>query len=100
MSLKPIRTRADHHRALEEIDHLMGAKRGSPKADRLELLVALAAAYEATHDRIELPEPIQALEAHMNDRGLGQADLARLLGSRSSPSSILNPKPPMSLSGI
>jgi len=92
MSLKPIRTRADHNRALEEIEHLMGARRGSPKADRLEILVALAAAYEATHDRIDLPEPIEALESHMNDRGLGQADLARLLGSRSLASSILNRK--------
>ncbi|HEY4168944.1 MAG TPA: helix-turn-helix domain-containing protein [Reyranella sp.] len=100
MSLKPIRTRADHSRALEEIEKLMGAKRGSPQADRLEILAALVAAYEAAHDPIELPEPIEAIETHMEERGLEQADLARLLGSRSLASAILNRKRPMSLSVI
>jgi HTH-type transcriptional regulator/antitoxin HigA len=100
MLLKPIRSRADHHRALAEIERLMGAKRGSPRADRLEVLAALVAAYEVGHDRIDLPEPIAAIEAHMSDRGLGQADLARLLGSRSLASAILNRKRPMSLSVI
>src|SRR5216684_2280161 len=83
MLLKPIRSRADHDRALAEIERLMGARRGSPRADRLEVLAALVAAYEAIHDPIDLPEPIAAIEAHMSDRGLGQADLARLLGCRS-----------------
>jgi HTH-type transcriptional regulator / antitoxin HigA len=100
MPVKPIRTRADHDRALMEIEHLMGAKRGSPQGDRLEVLAALVAAYEATHDPIVLPEPIEAIEAHMSDRGLSQADLARLLGSRSLASAILNRKRPMSLSVI
>src|SRR3569833_3027683 len=87
MSLKPIRTRADHAPALEEIERLMGAKRGSPQADRLEVLAALVVAYEAAHDPIGLPEPIEAISAHMEERGLDQADLARLLGSRSLASS-------------
>jgi HTH-type transcriptional regulator/antitoxin HigA len=100
MPVKPIRTRADHHRALVEIERLMGARRGSPQADRLEVLAALVAAYEATHDPIDLPEPIEAIGAHMNDHGLGQADLARLLGSRSLASAILNRKRAMSLSVI
>lgn len=78
MTIKPIRTRADHERALAEIERLMGAKKGSPQADRLEVLAAVVAAYEATHEAIGLPEPIEAIEAHMADRGLGQADLARL----------------------
>jgi antitoxin component HigA of HigAB toxin-antitoxin module len=100
MQIKPIRTRAEHDRAVAEIERLMGARRGSPQADRLEVLTALVAAYEAAHDSIGLPEPIEAIEAHMNDRGLGQADLARLLGSRSLASAILHRKRPMSLSVI
>ena len=98
--IKPVRTRADHARALAEIEHLMGAKKGSPQADRLEVLAALVAAYEAAHDPIGLPEPIEAIEAHMADHGLAQADLARLLGSRSLASDILNRKRAMSLSVI
>ncbi|HYR67104.1 MAG TPA: hypothetical protein VEP47_13280 [Reyranella sp.] len=77
MSVKPIRTRAEHGRAIAEIERLMGAKRSSAQADRLEVL-----------------------GAHMSERGLGQADLARLLGSRSLASAILNRKRPMSLSII
>jgi len=100
MIIKPIRTRADHQQALIEIERLMGAKRGSPQADRLEVLAALAAAYEEAHDRIDLPEPIEAIEAHMIERGLSQADLARLLGSRSLASAILNRKRPLSLAVI
>lgn len=100
MPTKPIRTRAEHDRALAEIERLMGAKRGTPKADRLEVLVALVTAYEATRDVIDLPEPIEAIEAHMEERGLIQADLARLVGSRSLASAILSRKRPMSLSVI
>ena len=97
MPIRPIRTRAEHDQTLAEIERLMGAKRGTPRADRLEVLVALVTAYEATRDRIDLPEPI---EAHMEERGLGQADFARLVGSRSLASAILNRKRPMSLSVI
>jgi HTH-type transcriptional regulator/antitoxin HigA len=100
LSLKSIRTRADHSRALEEIERLIGAKRGSPQADRLVILSALVAADEAEHDRVDLPEPIEAIEAHMAERGLGQADLARLLGLRSLASALLNRKRPMSLTVI
>lgn len=100
MPLKPLRTRAEHSRAIEEIERLMGAKRGSPQADRLAVLAALVAAYEAAHDPIALPEPVEAIEAHMVERGLGQVDLARLLGSRSLASAILNRKRPMSLTVI
>ena len=100
MPSKPIRTRAEHDQALAEIERLMGAKRGTPRADRLEVIVALVTAYEAARDRIDLPEPIEAIQAHMEERGLEQADLARLVGSRSLASAILNRKRPMSLSVI
>ena len=100
MLVKPIRTRADHQRALTEIERLMGARRGSAQADRLEVLVALVSMYEATHDAIDLPDPIEAIEAHMSERGLGQVDFARLVGSRSLASAILNRKRAMSLAVI
>jgi HTH-type transcriptional regulator/antitoxin HigA len=100
MLVKPVRTRADHQRALAEIERLIGARRGSAQADRLEVLVALVSMYEATHDAIDLPDPIEAIETHMSERGLGQADFARLVGSRSLASAILNRKRAMSLAVI
>lgn len=100
MTTKPIRTRKEHDRALVEIERLMGAKRGTPRADRLEVLVALVSAYEATYEKIDLPEPIEAIEVHMEEHGLVPADLARLVGSRTLASGILNRRQPMSLSVI
>lgn len=100
MLVKPVRTRADHQRALVEIERLIGARRGSAQADRLEVLVALVSMYEATHDAIDLPDPIEAIETHMSERGLGQVDFARLVGSRSLASAILNRKRAMSLAVI
>jgi hypothetical protein len=45
----PLKTKRDHRRALKEIEGLMGAKRGTPDGDRLDLLVTLVEAFEAKH---------------------------------------------------
>ena len=44
--LKPIRTEADHERAMAEVERLWGAKDGTPEGDRLDVLVTLIEAYE------------------------------------------------------
>lgn len=46
MEITPIRTDADHRRAVEEIDRLWGAAEGTPEGDRLDLLVTWVDAYE------------------------------------------------------
>jgi HTH-type transcriptional regulator/antitoxin HigA len=40
--LKPIRTKADHKDALAEVERLWGARSGTPKGDRLDVLAALS----------------------------------------------------------
>lgn len=100
MDIRPIRSRRDHAKVLEEIERLMGSRKGSPAAERLEVLVALVAAWEERHDPIEAPDPIEAIRAHMTDHGLGQADFARLLGARSLASDILNRRRALSLGAI
>jgi HTH-type transcriptional regulator/antitoxin HigA len=47
MDIKPIKTRRDYRRALNEIEGLMHAKRNTPAGDRLDVLVALVEAWEA-----------------------------------------------------
>ena len=49
MILRPIRNEEDHETALEEIEALWEAESGTPKADRLDVLVMLVEAYEAGH---------------------------------------------------
>ena len=57
--------------------------------DRFDALAALIEAYEAHHWRIDPPDPVAAIRARMQQAGYTQADLARLLGSRSRASEIL-----------
>jgi hypothetical protein len=57
MDFAPIRTKRDYRRVLKEIEGLiMGAKRGTPEGDRLEVLVALVEAWEAKHCSIDLSD--------------------------------------------
>ena len=57
MSIMPIKSEADYDAALSVIDSLMGATPGTPEGDRLEVLVTLVEAYEASHWPLEAPDP-------------------------------------------
>jgi len=49
MMIKPIRTRADHRKALKEIEGLMSARPRTPRGERLDVLVTLVEAWERKH---------------------------------------------------
>lgn len=83
MDVKPIRSEADYHAALKEIEGLMPAKRGSAAGDRLDVLATLVDAYEQKHWPIDPPTPAAALRFCMEQRGLEPADLEPLIGNRS-----------------
>ena len=73
---------------------------GSDAGDRFELLGLLLAKYE--EERFPLPRtgPVEAIRFVMDRRGLGQSDLAELLGSRSRASEILNGRRELTLPQI
>ena len=48
-SIKPIRNEDDYEAALAEVAALWGAKSGTPKGDRLDVLATLIDAYESQH---------------------------------------------------
>lgn len=83
MQLKPIRTEADHEAALLEIERLWGAAEGSDEGDRLEILVALAEAYEEAHFPMDLPDPIEAIKFRLEQQGADKKALIGILGNRS-----------------
>lgn len=89
-SIKPIRTDEEHAEVLREIEALWDAEPGSPRHDRSEVLGILASAYEETRWPMDPPDPVEAIRFHMEQNGHAQADLARLLGSRSRASEILS----------
>jgi HTH-type transcriptional regulator/antitoxin HigA len=94
MDVRPIRTEADYDRALKEIAVYFEREPepGSPEADRFDVLAALVKTYEDEHWPIEAPSPIAAIKYVMELRGYSQADLAKVLGSRSRASEILRRK--------
>jgi HTH-type transcriptional regulator / antitoxin HigA len=94
MEIRPIRTEADYDKALAEIEQyfLDEPDRGTPEADRFDLLAALIGAYEREHWAIEAPDAVGAIKEVMHIKNYSQTDLARLLGSASRASEILNGK--------
>ena len=63
--LKPIRSNADYEAALLEVERLWGAKAGTPKGDRLDVLATLIDAYETKHFPCDRPDPIDAIKFRM-----------------------------------
>ena len=97
MDVAPIKSKRDYRRALKVIEGLMGAKRGTPEGDRLDVLVTLVEAWEAKHYPMDLPDPVEAIKYHMESRGLEPKDLVPYIGSRNRVYEVLNRKRPLTL---
>lgn len=98
--IKPIRTKADYKAALAEIEALWGARGGTPRGDRLDVLATLIDAYEAEHHPIDPPDPIDAIQFRMEQQGLTRRDLEDLIGTRTRIAEVLNRKRPLSINMI
>ena len=98
--LKPIRTRADYGKALAEVERLWGAKSGTPKGDRLDVLATLIDAYEAEHFPMDPPDPVEAIKFCMEQQGLTRKDLEPLIGTRTRVAEVLNRKRGLSIGMI
>lgn len=99
MDIRPIRTEADYDWALAEIEIYFNEPppSGTEQADRFDVLANLIEAYENKRWPIEAVDPIDAIRYRMESSGLTQSDLARILGSRSRASEILNRKRALTL---
>jgi len=100
MEIKPIKSNRDYRRALREIEELMHANRNTPRGDRLDVLVALVEAWEAKHYPLDLPDPIEAIKYHMEQKGLSPNDLIPFIGGRNRVYEVLARKRPLTLKMI
>lgn len=98
--LRPIRTEADYDAALEELEHLWGAKNGTPDGDRLDVLATLIEVYEAKHYPMDPPDPVEAIKFRMEQQGLTRKDLEPMIGPRNRVADILNRKRGLSIDMI
>lgn len=97
MEIKPIKTEADYQAALVRLEEVFDAQPGTKKGDELELLSILIDEYEKKHDPIDFPDPVEAIKFRMEQLGIGQKDLAEMLGLKSRASEILNRKRKLTL---
>jgi HTH-type transcriptional regulator/antitoxin HigA len=98
--IKPIRTEADYEGALAEVGRLWGAKLGTPKGDRLDVLATLIDAYEAKHFPMDPPDPIEAIKFRMESQGLTRKDLEDVIGTRTRIAEVLGRKRGLSIDMI
>ncbi len=100
MNIKPIKTKKDYSQALERLEVIFDAKKGSAEGDELEVLSILIEQYENKHFPIGLPDPIEAIKFRMEQLSYTQNDLAKVVGLSSRASEILNKKRKLSLEMI
>ena len=98
--IRPIRTERDYEAALAEIERLWGAKGDTPEGDRLDVLATLIDAYEAEHDPMDPPDPIEAIKFRMEQQGLTRKDLEEIIGTRTRIAEVLNRRRGLSITMI
>ena len=100
MNIKPIRNESDYHQALERLEIIFDAKKGTDEGDELEILAIVIDNYESEHFPIGLPDPIAAINFRMEQMGLKQKDLVDMIGFKSRVSEIMNKKRKLTLEMI
>jgi HTH-type transcriptional regulator / antitoxin HigA len=98
--IKPIRTEADYQAALAEVERLWGAKSGTPKGDRLDVLATLIEVYEERRYPMDPPDPIEAIKFRMEQQGLTRKDLEAMIGTRTRITEVLSRKRALSIAMI
>ncbi|CAK6507570.1 type II toxin-antitoxin system HigA family antitoxin [Rickettsia helvetica] len=97
MELHIIKTAEEYNDVLKEIDKLLYVPINSAEAEKLEILSLLVEDYENKHYKIDIPDPIEAINFRLEQLGLSRKDLEKSIGSRSRVSEILNKKRTLTL---
>src|SRR5260221_11230341 len=100
MKINPIKNDASHDEALCAIESLWGSPEGTPKGDRLEVLLSLVEAYERSHYPIDAPDPVGAIRFRLEQQGLDSRALIGVIGSRSRGQELMRADRALSLARI
>ena len=100
MNIKPIRNEKDYQKALNRLEDIFDAKKGTEQGDELEILSILIDRFENEMFPIGMPDPIEAIKFRMEQMGMNQKDLAEVVGFKSRVSEILNKKRKLTLDMI
>ncbi|HET8572334.1 MAG TPA: helix-turn-helix domain-containing protein [Edaphocola sp.] len=100
MQLRPIKTEQDYIKAIERLEEIFDAQKGSPEGDELEILGILIEKYEEECFPMDMPDPVEAIKFRLEQLNYDQNDLADIIGLKSRASEILNRKRKLSLNII
>ena len=100
MKIAPIRNEKDYQNALNRLEDIFDAKKGTEQGDELEILSILIDRYENENFPIGMPDPIEAIKFRMEQMGMKQKDLAEVVGFKSRVSEILSKKRKLTLDMI
>ncbi|PRX50685.1 helix-turn-helix domain-containing protein [Salegentibacter salegens] len=100
MNIAPIRNEKDYQKALDRLEVIFDAKKGTEQGDELEILSILIDRYENENFPIGMPDPIEAIKFRMEQMGMKQKDLAEIVGFKSRVSEVLNKKRKLTLNMI
>jgi HTH-type transcriptional regulator / antitoxin HigA len=100
MTITAIHNKRDYEAALERMDSLMDARKGTPESDELKILALLIEEYEREHFPIEAPDPISAIKFYLEQNGLTNKDLEGVIGPRNRVHDVMTKKRPLSITMI
>lgn len=98
--IKPIHTEQEYKKALKRLEKIFDAQPGTREGDELEILGILIEKYEDSTEKIDFPDPIEAIKFRMEQLDYTQSDLIRVVGLKSRVSEILNRKRKLTLDMI
>jgi HTH-type transcriptional regulator / antitoxin HigA len=100
MDIKPVRGEADYERAPRRVEELWNSPEGSAESDELDILATLVEAYEQEHYPIELPDPIEAIQFRLEQKGKDSRALIGVIVQRTRVYEVMQGRRPLSLNMI
>ncbi len=100
MEISIIKNEKQYKAYLDRMNEIFHAEEGTPEGEELDLLALVLEKYEDEHYPIDSPDPIEAIRFMMEQMGLDDNDLGKILSSRSRASEILNKKRKLSIAHI
>ncbi len=90
MQLKILKTKKDYSNALQRFEVIFQSKAGTQQSEEADVLALLIKEYEDRHYIIHAPDPLDAIRYRMEQQGLTNTDLARILGFKSRVTDLFN----------
>jgi HTH-type transcriptional regulator / antitoxin HigA len=83
--VRPLHDEVDYHNALAVLDAMAGYEMNPDQEDYFEAVATFVEKYEAEHYAIDAQDvtPVDLLRSLLEEHGLSESDLGRLLGDRS-----------------